>query len=63
MTTNIYFPKTDAVTFEQANTSQITGTKNKYGFDHVSLQQRWVSQNGNSFTVVKQTEGGFNSWS
>lgn len=24
-TTNIYFPKTDAVTFEQANTAQIFG--------------------------------------
>ncbi len=24
-TTNIYFPKTDGVTFEQANTSQIIG--------------------------------------
>lgn len=34
MTTNIYFPKTDGVTFEQANTLQIIG---KYGFDDVLL--------------------------
>lgn len=35
MATNIYFPKTDAVTFEQANASQIIC---KYGFVDVSLQ-------------------------
>ncbi len=31
-TTNIYFPKTDGVTFEQANTSQIIGEPFSYGF-------------------------------
>lgn len=35
MITNIYFPKTDGVTFEQANASQIIG---KYVFDDVPLQ-------------------------
>lgn len=34
--TNIYFPKTDGVTFEQANSSQIIGEHFKYGFDYVS---------------------------
>lgn len=38
MTTNIYFPKTDGVTFEQANTSQIFGEDFMHGFDGVPLQ-------------------------
>lgn len=35
--TNIYFPKTDGVTFEQANAPQIIGEYFKYGFDGVPL--------------------------
>lgn len=40
MATNIYFPKTDGVTFEQANTSQIIGKHFKNGFDDIPLQPK-----------------------
>ena len=35
--TNVYFPKTDGVAFEQANTTQIIG-KHFFGPDDVHLQ-------------------------
>lgn len=39
MATNIYFPKTDGVTFEQANATQIFGKRFKCGFDDVHIKQ------------------------